>query len=95
MPKRNGSMAIDLVTDLFNTINNYDTAIVFSGNAELERPLMTLRSRGKDFYVVSHPDAVSKEIMELAGNHFIDISTMEKFVRLQQRPVRQYIPAIS
>lgn len=89
--KSTGSMIVDIVLDLVNTQNTYDCAILFCGDANIERALRTLRSKGKDFYVISHPDATAKEILELSGSHFLDVSTMERYIKLQQRPARPYI----
>jgi uncharacterized LabA/DUF88 family protein len=80
--KKKGNMDVEIVLDMFNTIDTYDMAVLLSGDSDFERPLMQLRARGKRFAVVSHRAAVAREILAVAGMHFLDISTIERYVSL-------------
>ncbi len=42
---RKANLDIEIVLDMFNTIENYDMAILVSGDGDFERPLRLLRAR--------------------------------------------------
>ena len=46
-------MDVEIVLDMFNTVDSYDMAILVSGDGDFERALNLLRARGKRFIVVS------------------------------------------
>ena len=71
------NLDIELVMDMFNQIENYDLAILVSGDGDFERPLDLLRARGKQFKVISTPGTVASELRRKAGAHFIDMATLQ------------------
>jgi len=73
-----GNLDIEIVMDMFNTIDNYDMAVLVSGDGDFMRPLELLRARGKRFQVLSHPAVVAKELLSVAGMHYVNISGLEK-----------------
>lgn len=73
---RKANLDVELVLDMFNQIDNYDIAFLFSGDGDFERPLRLIRDRGKRFKVVSAPGAIAAEIRRLAGGDYIDLSTL-------------------
>ena len=73
-----GNLDIEIVMDIFNTIDNYDMAVLVSGDGDFMRPLEMLRARGKRFQVLSHPAVVARELLTVAGMHYINIATLEK-----------------
>jgi uncharacterized LabA/DUF88 family protein len=83
--RRKGNLDIEIVLDMFNTIENYDCAVLVSGDSDFQRALDLLRARGKTIVVVSHPGTISRELLSLAGRNFIDIQSIEQYVRLQQQ----------
>jgi uncharacterized LabA/DUF88 family protein len=78
--KKKANLDIEIVLDMFNTIDHYDMAVLVSGDGDFERPLQLLRSRGKKFIVLSTQAAVAREIREVAGRHFVDFKTIRKRV---------------
>ena len=70
--KKKANLDIEIVLDMFNTINLYDMAVLVSGDGDFDRPLQLLRARGKHFLVLSTAGFVAKEIREVAGMRFID-----------------------
>jgi len=70
--RKKANLDVEIVLDMFNTIDNYDIAVLVSGDADFERPLQLLRSRGKQFTVISTQGFVAREIRAVAGMHFID-----------------------
>lgn len=78
--RKKANLDVEIVLDLFNTIDEYDVAVLVSGNADFERPLETLRSRGKKFLVMSTQGFVAREIRAVAGMHFVDFQEIREFV---------------
>ena len=70
--KYKGNLDIEIVVDMFNTIESYDLAVLVSGDADFVRPLQLLKARGKQFLVVSTRGFVAKEVREIAGMHYVD-----------------------
>ena len=87
---KKGNMDVEIATDMFNSIDRYDCAILFSGDSDFERVLNLLRARGKTFYVISHPEALSKELYAISGRNFINIADMERFITYQPRQTYPY-----
>jgi uncharacterized LabA/DUF88 family protein len=75
--KRKANLDIEIVLDMFNTIEHYDMAVLVSGDGDFERPLQLLRARGKKFLVMSTQGFVAREIREVAGMHFIDFEDIK------------------
>src|SRR5438093_3927696 len=48
-PTPKANLDIEIVLDMFNTIDHYDLAMLVSGDGDFERPLPLLRARGKRF----------------------------------------------
>jgi uncharacterized LabA/DUF88 family protein len=78
--KRKANLDIEIVLDMFNTIDHYDMAVLVSGDGDFERPLQLLRARGKRFLVVSTQGFVAKEIREVSGMHFVDFDDIKNEV---------------
>lgn len=70
--RKKANLDIEIVLDMFNTIDGYDLAVLVSGDADFERPLALLRARGKKFLVLSTQGFVAREIRAIAGMHFTD-----------------------
>jgi uncharacterized LabA/DUF88 family protein len=70
--KKKANLDIEIVLDMFNTVDLYEMAVLVSGDGDFERPLQLLRAKGKRFLVLSTAGFVAKEIREVAGMRFID-----------------------
>jgi uncharacterized LabA/DUF88 family protein len=75
--KKKANLDIEIVLDMFNTIDNYDMAILVSGDGDFERPLELLKSRGKKFKVIATEKFVAREIRSVAGMHYIDMNDIK------------------
>jgi uncharacterized LabA/DUF88 family protein len=75
------NLDIEIVLDMFNTIEHYDMAVLISGDGDFERPLQLLRARGKKFLVMSTQGFVAREIREVAGMHFINFQDIKSEVQ--------------
>ena len=77
-----GNLDVEIVMDLLTTIDNYDMAVLISGDGDFARPLEFLRARGKRFQVLSHPAVVAKELLAVVGMHYVNIATLEEDLKL-------------
>lgn len=75
--KQKANLDIEIVLDMFNTIDNYDMAVLISGDGDFERALQLLRARGKKFKVISTAGMVAKEIRNICGMHYIDFQDIK------------------
>lgn len=74
------NLDIEIVLDMFNTIDHYDMAVLLSGDGDFERPLSLLRARGKKFLVLSTQGFIASELRKVAGMHFIDFNDIKEKV---------------
>jgi uncharacterized LabA/DUF88 family protein len=72
--RKKANLDIEIVLDMFNTIDNYDMAILVSGDGDFERAMQLLKSRGKQFKVMSTARFVASELRKVAGMHYIDFT---------------------
>lgn len=75
--KHKANLDIEIVLDMFNTIDHYDMAVLVSGDGDFDRALQLLRARGKRFIVLSTKGCVAKELRNTAGRHYIDVTTIK------------------
>ena len=72
------NLDIELVIDMFNTVELYDTCILMSGDSDFERALELVRSRGKRIAVIAQPEMTARELRNVAGRNYFDLREMEK-----------------
>ncbi len=70
--KQKANLDVEIVLDMFNTLDNYDVAVLVSGDGDFERALQMLKARGKRFEVISTSGMVAKEIRQICGMHYVD-----------------------
>lgn len=75
--KQKANLDIEIVLDMFNTIDNYDMAIFVSGDGDFERALQLLKARGKKFKVIATSGLVAREIRNVCGMHYIDFQDVK------------------
>ncbi|MCI8600272.1 MAG: NYN domain-containing protein [Oscillospiraceae bacterium] len=81
--KKKANLDIEIVLDMFNTIDLYDTAVLVSGDGDFDRALQLLKARGKKFIVVSTKKFIAGELRATAGSHYIDLSDLEAEIKKQ------------
>lgn len=74
--RRKANLDVEIVLDMFNTIDSYDMAVLVSGDGDFERPLNLLRSRGKRFQVYAVDHLIARELRQVAGRHYIRLSDL-------------------
>jgi len=75
--KKKANLDIEIVLDMFNTIENYDIAVLISGDGDFERALQLLRARGKKLLVIATEGFIARELRGIAGRHYIDLETLK------------------
>lgn len=75
--KKKANLDIEIVLDMFNTIDHYDMAILVSGDGDFERPLQLLRARGKQLLVVATEGHIATELRAVAGRHYVDLKEIK------------------
>ncbi len=74
--RQKANLDIEIVLDMFNTIDLYDLAVLVSGDGDFERVLQLLKARGKRFKVLSTNSFIARELRMTAGRHYIDLLTI-------------------
>ena len=81
------NLDVEIAMDMFNTVENYDKAILLSGDGDFERALELLRSRGKQITVVSTQNWIATELRIALGSHFLDLQDLrDKIERTARAP---------
>jgi len=75
------NLDIEIVIDMFNTVEQYDRVILFSGDGDFERAIELLRSKSTHITVVSTEGMIARELRN-ATDRYIDLNdirnTLEK-----------------
>lgn len=73
--KEKCNLDIEIVIDMFNTVENYDEAIIFSGDSDFTRAIELFRSKGKVITVVSTRGMIALDLINAADN-YIDLKNI-------------------
>ena len=79
--KKKANLDIEIVLDMFNTIDSYDLAVLVSGDGDFDRALQLLKARGKKSVVISTTGFIASELRATAGRHYIDLKDIEADIR--------------
>jgi uncharacterized LabA/DUF88 family protein len=79
------NLDVEIVMDMFNTVDHYDKAILLSGDSDFERALDLLRARGKQLCVVSTQNWIATELRRAVGSHFIDLQELRPQIERHER----------
>ncbi|OLP18427.1 NYN domain-containing protein [Leptolyngbya sp. 'hensonii'] len=67
------NLDIEIVIDMFNTVDQYDQVILFSGDGDFERAIELLRSKNTHITVVSTEGMIARELRN-ATDRYIDLN---------------------
>lgn len=73
------NLDIEIVVDMFNTVEQYDRVILFSGDGDFERAIELLRSKNTHITVVSTEGMIARELRN-ATDRYIDLSDIRSFI---------------
>ena len=83
--EKKANVDIEIVVDMFNIIDKYNVAILFSGDCDFERAMELLRSRGKEIIVVSTRGHISLELRN-ATDKYIDLIDIKGEIQKSRQP---------
>jgi len=67
------NLDIEIVVDMFNTVEQYDQVVLFSGDGDFERAIELLRSKNTHITVVSTEGMIARELRN-ATDRYIDLN---------------------
>jgi uncharacterized LabA/DUF88 family protein len=79
------NLDVEMVIDIFNSLNLYDVCILMSGDGDFERALEMVRSRGKRVAVVAYPDMTARELRNVVGRNYFDLRDLEQYIARTDR----------
>ena len=71
------NLDIEIVVDMFNTVDQYDRVILFSGDGDFERAIELLRSKNTHITVVSTEGMIARELRN-ATDLYIDLNEIRE-----------------
>ncbi len=71
------NLDIEIVVDMFNTVEQYDRVILFSGDGDFERAIELLLSKNKHITVESTEWMIARELRN-ATDRYIDLNDMRE-----------------
>jgi uncharacterized LabA/DUF88 family protein len=73
------NLDIEIVVDMFNTVDQYDRVILFSGDGDFERAIELLRSKNTHITVVSTEGMIARELRN-ATDRYIDLNDIREHI---------------
>jgi uncharacterized LabA/DUF88 family protein len=64
---------------MFNTVDQYDRVILFSGDGDFERAIELLRSKNTHITVVSTEGMIARELRN-ATDRYIDLNDVREYI---------------
>jgi uncharacterized LabA/DUF88 family protein len=71
------NLDIEIVIDMFNTVEQYDRVVLFSGDGDFERAIELLRSKNTHITVVSTEGMIARELRN-ATDRYIDLNLIRE-----------------
>ncbi|MBL1209883.1 MAG: NYN domain-containing protein [Geminocystis sp. GBBB08] len=73
------NLDIEIVVDMFNTVDQYDRVVLFSGDGDFERAIELLRSKNTHITVVSTDGMIARELRN-ATDRYIDLNEIRNSI---------------
>lgn len=73
------NLDIEIVVDMFNTVEQYDSVILFSGDGDFERAIELLRSKNTHITVVSTEGMIARELRN-ATDRYLDLNDIRSSI---------------
>jgi uncharacterized LabA/DUF88 family protein len=73
------NLDIEIVVDMFNTVEQYNSVILFSGDGDFERAIELLRSKNTHITVVSTEGMIARELRN-ATDRYIDLNSIRSHI---------------
>ncbi len=79
------NLDIEIVVDMFNTVDLYNQIILFSGDGDFERAIELLRSKNTLITVVSTEGMIARELRN-AADRYIDLLEIRPYIEKFDKP---------
>ncbi|MGE5559615.1 MAG: NYN domain-containing protein [Chloroflexota bacterium] len=80
------NLDIEIVIDMFNTVNQYDVAVLLSGDGDFERAVELIRSKGKRIIAASTKGMASYELVN-AVDKYVDLAFIrDRIEKIRPQP---------
>jgi uncharacterized LabA/DUF88 family protein len=79
-----GNLDVDITIDMLLTKDNYDVAVLCSGDSDFERLIQVLRTFGKEVICVSTKESSSIEVVN-AADRFIELKDIIDEIELKEK----------
>jgi len=84
-PKKKANCDVDMTFYLMKEKDNFDRAIILSGDGDFLPVLKYLKARGKEIIILSRSPRTAKEIRQFAGGNFRDFVRLEKYIKFKNK----------
>lgn len=81
-PLRKANCDVDMTLMMATQKNNFDRAIILSGDGDFLPVLKYLREAGKEVLILSRGQRTAKEIKRFAGNRFLDFEYLREILKV-------------
>jgi len=83
--KRKANCDVDMAFYLMKEKENFDKAVILSGDGDFLPVLKYLRNQGKEIIILARGPRTAREIRQFAGSNFRDFVRLEKYVKFEEK----------
>ncbi len=83
--RRKANCDVDMALHLLKEKDNFERAIILSGDGDFLPVLKFLKERGKEVIILARGPRTAREIRQFAGANFRDFVRLEKFIRFEEK----------
>lgn len=83
--KRKANCDVDMAFYLMKEKDNFDKAIILSGDGDFLPVLKYLRNQKKEIIILARGPRTAKEIRQFAGGNFRDFMRIEKYIKFEEK----------
>ena len=83
--KRKANCDVEMAFHLMKEKDNFDRAIILSGDGDFLPVLKYLRNNGKEVTILARGPRTAKEIKQFAGSNFRDFVRLEKYIKFESK----------
>lgn len=83
--KRKANCDVDMAFYLMKEKDNFDQAIILSGDGDFLPVLKHLKNLGKQILILARGPRTAREIRQFAGGNFRDFVRLEKYIKFEEK----------
>lgn len=83
--KRKANCDVDMTFYLMKEKDNFDRAIILSGDGDFLPVLKYLKENGKEIIILARGPRTAKEIKRFSGSNFRDFVRLEKYIKFTEK----------